>query len=92
MEKRLSDRIESLSVEKRLKRYVRTKTLSKMLGISASSLQNFRVSHGLPFIKVAGTIFYDLVDVENMFKENKFNTNTKNETATTDKEDWGLPF
>jgi len=48
------------------KQWLRTSDVMKMLGLSAGSIQNLRLSQKLPYTKVNGTIFYSLDDVERM--------------------------
>lgn len=45
------------------KQYLRSKDLSKLLGVSQSSLQNLRMAGVLPFKKIQGTILYDYDEV-----------------------------
>ena len=51
-------------------KWIRTKEVCKILGLSNSSVQNLRNTGDLPFTKVRGSIFYKLEDVKNLLEEN----------------------
>lgn len=53
------------------KRWLRSKEVAKMLGISMSSLQNFRINGTLPYAKLDGTIFYDYDEIMAVMKANE---------------------
>ena len=46
------------------KRWLRSKEVCEMLGLSASGLQNMRVQSLIPFSKVGGSIFYPMDGIE----------------------------
>lgn len=45
------------------KRYLKSHELSKMLGMSASTLQVLRNNGTLPFAKLGGVLYYDMEDI-----------------------------
>lgn len=53
------------------KKYLQSPEVRELLGISPGTLQHLRVTGQLPFTKVGGKIFYDMVDIEGMMEENK---------------------
>ena len=52
------------------KRWYKNADLMKYLGLSYTGLQNLRIK-GLPYTKVEGTIFYDLIEIEKYMNQNK---------------------
>jgi hypothetical protein len=54
------------------KKWLRSKDVRKMLGISPGTLQNLRINGHLPFNKVGGVIFYDRDDIYSMIESNRF--------------------
>jgi len=63
-EVRLFDQFKKISKIGNPPKYLRTKDISKMFGISISTIQNLRIKGILPYKKVGGTIFYKLEEVE----------------------------
>ena len=57
--------------------WLRSSEVCTMIGISASSLQNFRNSGILPFTKLNGTIFFKKEDIEKIMESNLVNKNIK---------------
>lgn len=53
------------------KKWLRSKDVTKLLGISMSSLQNFRINGTLPYVKLDGTIFYDYDEIMAVMKTNE---------------------
>jgi hypothetical protein len=53
------------------KKWLRSKDVRKMLGISPGTLQNLRINGHLPFNKVGGVIFYDRDDIYRMIETNR---------------------
>jgi predicted DNA-binding transcriptional regulator AlpA len=56
------------------RRYIRSKELSRLLGISESSLQNMRNSGVLPYYKIQGTILYNYEEVVEAIENLSVNT------------------
>lgn len=73
LEKRILEKFENLITQSGplQKKWLRSKDVQDMLGISSSSLQNMRINGVLPFSKVQGTIFYELGDVLKVLDQNK---------------------
>ena len=73
LEKRILEKFENLITQSGplKKKWLRSKDVQDMLGISSSSLQNMRINGVLPFSKVQGTIFYELGDVLKVLDQNK---------------------
>jgi Mn-dependent DtxR family transcriptional regulator len=59
------------------KRFLRSKELSRILGVSESSLQNMRLAGLLPYKKFQGIILYDLQEVYAAIEEHSFNKKDK---------------
>jgi len=57
---------QTLSTKK--KRWIKTTELQRLLGISASSIQNLRNNGTLPYTKLSGTIYYDLDRIESQLE------------------------
>lgn len=55
-------------------RWLKSHQVRRLLTISPGTLQHLRVKGMLPFTKVGGVIFYDLLDIEKMLLEGKQNT------------------
>jgi len=53
------------------KRWLRSRDVRKVLGISHGTLQNMRINGSLPFTKVGGVIFYDVNDINKMIESNR---------------------
>lgn len=55
------------------KKWLKSREVKKMLGISSGTLQNLRVNGTLPFTKIGGIIFYSQEDIEKLMKSNSTN-------------------
>ncbi|MBL7858172.1 MAG: helix-turn-helix domain-containing protein [Cyclobacteriaceae bacterium] len=55
-------------------RWLKSHQVRRLLTISPGTLQHLRVKGMLPFTKVGGVIFYDLLDIEKMLLERKQNS------------------
>jgi hypothetical protein len=53
------------------KKWLRSSEVRKMLGISAGTLQNFRINRLLPFTRINKLIFYKPEDVEKLLSPKK---------------------
>lgn len=53
------------------KKWMRSKEVRKMLGISAGTIQNMRINGTIPYTKIGSTLFYDLDDIQKILIENK---------------------
>jgi len=53
------------------KRFLRSKQVQELLGISSSTLQNLRVAGVLPFHKIQGILFYKWADINGIIEESK---------------------
>ncbi len=53
------------------KKWLKSSDVKEMLGISAGTLQNYRINGTLPFTKIGKTIFYDYDDVNRILNQNK---------------------
>ena len=71
VEERITKKIDQLKNQDfGTKKWLRTSDVSKMLGLSPSSIQSLRISGTLPYSKVNGTLFYKPKDVEDMININ----------------------
>lgn len=52
------------------KRWLRSKEVIKLLGISPGTLQNMRNNGTLPFTKLGGVMFYDIENIKRMLDQN----------------------
>ena len=59
------------------KRWLKSSDVMEMLGLSASGLQNLRVSNVLPYSKIGGTIYYDYNEIDKILEKNRTNANVK---------------
>ena len=53
------------------RKWLRSRDVKEMLGISHGTLQNLRINGSLPYTKVGGVIFYDQGDINNMIESNR---------------------
>lgn len=53
------------------KKWLRSSEVREMLGISAGTLQNFRINRLLPFTRINKLIFYKPEDVEKLLSQKK---------------------
>lgn len=63
-EKRLYSKLNEPQDRKKPRRYLRTKDIQELYGISASTVQNLRNQGKISFQKIGGTIIYDLEEIE----------------------------
>lgn len=63
-EKRLYNKLNESFTQKKSPKYLRTKDISEMLGVSASTIQNLRINGILPYRKIGGTIIYERDEIE----------------------------
>ena len=54
------------------KRWMKTKEVRKLLGISQGTLQSIRVNGSLPYTKIGGVYYYDFEDIQTMLTRKKF--------------------
>mgnify|MGYP001112854661 FL=1 len=59
------------------KRWMKTKDVRELLGISQGTLQSIRVNGSLPYTKIGGVYYYDFEDIQSMLSTKKF-INKKN--------------
>ena len=59
---------------KATKKWMKSAEVQKMLGISATGLQNLRIAGTIPFTKLSGIIYYDYSDIANILEKNKRNS------------------
>jgi len=76
LEERLAQMIEKSRPE--FKRWLRSKEVCNMLGISSSSLQNLRIQGFIPYSKVGGTIFYPLQGITKVLEDHLRNSKFSN--------------
>ena len=57
--------------QQRPKKWLKTNEVIKMLKISSSTLQTFRINGILPFTKIGGLIYYDSEEIEKLLEKNK---------------------
>lgn len=51
--------------------WIRSKSVRKLLDISAGSVQNLRISHKVRFKKVFGSYYYNRKDLQKLFEDEK---------------------
>ncbi len=69
--KELMGVVKSYRNEEEPKKWLRSKEVRKMLGISPGTLQNMRIQGNIPFSKIGGTLFYDYGEIDKILNENK---------------------
>lgn len=52
-------------------RWMKAKDVKKILPLSPATLQTLRLNGTLPFTKVGGAFYYNIVDIERMMSEGK---------------------
>ena len=70
----LLDEIKSIFKEMKKhggRKWLRSRDVREMLGISHGTLQNLRINGTLPYTKVGGVIFYDQGDINHMIESNR---------------------
>ena len=53
------------------KRWLRSKNVQEMLGISSGTLQNMRITREIPFTKIGGTLFYPYEEIVKLLETKK---------------------
>ena len=54
-----------------VKKWIKSKEVTKLLNISPGTLQNLRINGTLTYTKIGGTIYYDNTDIEKLLNSNK---------------------
>lgn len=54
-----------------IKKWLKSKEVTKLLNISPGTLQNLRINGTLTYTKIGGTIYYDNTDIERLLNTNK---------------------
>ncbi len=65
----LLDEIRSIFNEQQnatTKKWLKSAEVRRMLNISSGTLQTLRINGTLPYTKIGGTVFYSMVDIENV--------------------------
>lgn len=53
------------------KRFIKSSEVMELLRISPGTLQNFRINGTLPFTKIGGIIYYDVVEIHQIMERNR---------------------
>lgn len=53
-----------------LKKWIRTKQVREILGVSSSTLQTMRIKREIPFSKIGGIIYYAVEGIEKLLDRN----------------------
>lgn len=53
------------------KKWLKSPQVMQLLGLSASTLQNFRINGTLPFSKIGGVLYYDYDDIQKLLEQNR---------------------
>lgn len=56
------------------KKWIKSLEVRQFLGISAGTLQNFRINGTLPYTKIGGVIYYDLDEILKVLENNRVNS------------------
>jgi len=72
-EERLVQRLQQTQTQ--LKRWLRSKEVCNMLGVSPSGLQNMRVQGLIPFSKLGSSVYYPLDGIEKALNSNLVQAN-----------------
>lgn len=54
-----------------IKKWLKSKEVTKLLNISPGTLQNLRINGTLTYTKIGGTIYYDYMAIEKLLNTNK---------------------
>ena len=54
-----------------IKKWLKSKEVTKLLNISPGTLQNLRINGTLTYTKIGGTIYYDYTAIEKLLNTNK---------------------
>lgn len=73
LENRLIERLQEITSEHghTAKKWLRSKEVQKLLGLSSSGLQNLRINGVLPYSKIQGSIYYDIEEIMRLLEKNK---------------------
>ncbi|NOT77007.1 MAG: helix-turn-helix domain-containing protein [Cyclobacteriaceae bacterium] len=55
------------------RKWLKSRDIRRLLGLSPGTLANLRVNGTLPFTKIGGVIFYDYDDLQKMIEAHKHN-------------------
>ncbi len=58
-------------LEKEGKRWLKSDQVQRMLNISPSTLQNFRINGLIPYFKIGGVLFYSFEDIVKVMEASK---------------------
>jgi len=64
-------KIVSKQTTSEFKRYLKSTEVMSLLQVSSGTLQNLRKNGTLPYTKIGGMIYYDIVDIQNVMDENR---------------------
>ncbi|EKF55072.1 hypothetical protein I215_09426 [Galbibacter marinus] len=64
-------KIVSTQTTSEFKRYLKSTEVMSLLQVSSGTLQNLRKNGTLPYTKIGGMIYYDIVDIQNVMDENR---------------------
>ena len=53
------------------KKWLKSQEVMKLLNISSSGLQNFRINNIIPYTKIGGIIYYSASDIDKILEKNK---------------------
>ena len=53
------------------KKWIRSKEVRELLGISPGTLQNLRINGTLPYTKIGGVLYYDEEEINAVLEKNK---------------------
>jgi len=53
------------------KKWLRSKEVIKILGISPGTLQNMRINGSIPFTRLGSTLFYDWGEIQRILEGNR---------------------
>jgi len=72
LEERLIERLKEINSDQApVKRWLRSKEIQQLLGLSSSGLQNLRVSGVIPYSRIQGSIYYNYDDITKVLEKNK---------------------
>ncbi|WP_034887642.1 helix-turn-helix domain-containing protein [Gillisia sp. Hel_I_29] len=55
----------------KIKKYLKSSEVMDLLQVSPGTLQNLRINGTLPYSKVGGIIYYDVVEIQNVMDSNR---------------------
>lgn len=73
IKQQLDKKVDKPAPAKEERKWIKSHTVQRMLGISPGTLQNLRINGTIPYSKVGGVLFYNKEDIEKILENNMRN-------------------